>query len=67
MWKVWVVSHCLLGKVDNIGKPLRHQTDNGLKTRSTDMALSLLGQDVVSHQDLVGTSPTIIWGGNLQE
>ena len=31
--------------------------DDGLKTRSTDMALSLLSMDVVQHQDLTGTSP----------
>ena len=40
---------------DSTGRPLRHQTDNRLKTRSTDMAPSLLSKDVVPHQDLAGT------------
>ena len=45
---------------DNTSKPLLHQMDNELKTRSKDMPPSLLNKDVVPYQDLAGTSPTRI-------
>ena len=41
--------------------------DNGLETNSTDIAMSLLIQNGVPYQDLAGTSPTKIWGWDLQK
>ena len=57
---MWVVSHHLLAKVytqDNTGRPLKHQVDDGLKTRNMDVALSLLGKDVVLYQYPASTIP----------
>ena len=44
------------------GKPFRHQTDNRLKTCSTDMASSLLGHNGIPYQDPAGATLTRIWG-----
>ena len=41
--------------------------DDKLKTRNTNVAPSLLGKVVVPHQYMAGTSPTKIWGKNLQK
>lgn len=53
------LSHGL--RQDYVGKPLRHQTDNRLETRSMDMTPSLLGQDGVPHRDLANATSTRIW------
>ena len=59
------LSQCL--RQDSIGRPLKHQTDDWLKTYSIDIASSLFVQDGVPYQDLVGTSPIRIWGWDLQK